>query len=133
MRFLFLALLSAATFAAGVDPALACSCFTIGPACQAYWKTDAVFDAVVAGIDALPRDPDNPFLSDILVKLDVRHSPHRRPAASLAWPVHLIENFNPVLLAPFPQSARRDELSRGQALVRREPHGLREQRLVRER
>jgi hypothetical protein len=49
-------------------------CFAVGPACQAYWKTDAVFDAVVLDIESLPRDPDNPFLSDTLVKLDVRQS-----------------------------------------------------------
>jgi hypothetical protein len=32
--------------------ASACSCMASGPACQAFWKTDAVFDATVDGIEA---------------------------------------------------------------------------------
>src|SRR5688572_658434 len=31
--------------------AAACSCMTSGPACQAFWKTDAVFDATVESIE----------------------------------------------------------------------------------
>ena len=32
--------------------AAACSCMAIGPACQAFWKTDAVFDATVDSKEA---------------------------------------------------------------------------------
>ena len=35
--------------------AAACSCISSGPACQAYWTTDAVFDGTVARIVPVPR------------------------------------------------------------------------------
>ena len=35
------------TLAASVWPALGCYCKAPGPACDAYWKTDAVFDATL--------------------------------------------------------------------------------------
>jgi len=46
-------LLSAALFVLIALPrvAHACSCIQAGPACQAFWKTDAVFDATVESID----------------------------------------------------------------------------------
>src|SRR3954465_8298083 len=31
----------------------ACTCTQKGPACQAFWKTDAVFDATVDGIESV--------------------------------------------------------------------------------
>ena len=59
-------------------PALACSCMPIGPACQAYWKTDAVFDATVVSINPRTRTESiggrmRPF-ADKLVRLDVHKS-----------------------------------------------------------
>ncbi len=59
-------------------PALACSCMSSGPACQAYWKTDAVFDATVVSIG--PLNPAEPLpggdlrFADKIVRLDVRAS-----------------------------------------------------------
>jgi len=58
--------------------AAACSCIPSGPACQAFWKTDAVFDATVeaigptSGID--DSMPELPFSRGKLVKLFVRQS-----------------------------------------------------------
>jgi len=60
--------------AASARPALGCSCMPVGPACQAYWNTDAVFDATVLDTQPLPRDETHPFLSDTLVTLNVRQS-----------------------------------------------------------
>ncbi|HJR58050.1 MAG TPA: hypothetical protein VJ813_01575 [Vicinamibacterales bacterium] len=59
-------------------PALACSCMPAGPACQAFWKTDAVFDATVLSITPLKRTESiggrEPSFADKLVKLDVHRS-----------------------------------------------------------
>jgi hypothetical protein len=59
-------------------PVLACSCMGSGPACQAYWKTDAVFDATVVSVT--PLNPGEPLpdgqlrFAGKIVKLDVRQS-----------------------------------------------------------
>jgi hypothetical protein len=56
--------------------AYACSCMSTGPACQAYWKTDAVFDGTVRSVRALDRaqvlaaGPTSP-IHDRIVRLDV--------------------------------------------------------------
>jgi hypothetical protein len=59
------------------DPVEACSCAFAGPPCQAFWKTDAVFDATVTSIEVVdPADP-RPELRigrEYLVKLDVREA-----------------------------------------------------------
>jgi Tissue inhibitor of metalloproteinase len=47
------ALLAALVLALTAQPARACSCVDIGPACQAFWKTDAVFDATVSAIESI--------------------------------------------------------------------------------
>jgi hypothetical protein len=58
--------------------ATACSCMSSGPACQAYWTTEAVFDATVLQI--IPLNPAGPpplgelRFADKIVKLDVRQS-----------------------------------------------------------
>lgn len=65
-RARFVGFLTAILLATGSVPASACSCMDSGPACQAYWRTAAVFDATVdsvtlasskAGSD--PREPQN--------------------------------------------------------------------------
>src|SRR5687767_3156816 len=38
--------------------AFACSCIQSGPACQAFWKTDAVFDAIVESIVPTTQPPN---------------------------------------------------------------------------
>jgi hypothetical protein len=61
--------------AAGTTPAHACSCMTSGPACQAFWKTSAVFDATVLSIEPDNRDLSPNIriqISKYIVKLDVR-------------------------------------------------------------
>jgi hypothetical protein len=45
-----------ASLTTAASPAQACSCKSSGPACQAYWNTDAVFDATVVRIERAPRD-----------------------------------------------------------------------------
>ena len=77
-RFGPLALFIVVGLAGFSRPVLACSCLSSGPPCQAYWKTDAVFDATVLGISPLnPAEPlpggDLRFAAKI-VKLDVRES-----------------------------------------------------------
>jgi hypothetical protein len=73
-----LAWLVASLIALTPRAATACSCLSRGPACQAYWQTDAVFDATVLSIT--PRNPAEPLpggqlqLADKIVKLDVRKS-----------------------------------------------------------
>ena len=55
----------------------ACSCVSGGPACQAFWNADAVFDATVVKVVSELRstDPDNRFpLSRLAVTLEVRQS-----------------------------------------------------------
>jgi hypothetical protein len=58
--------------------AAACSCMIVGPACQAYWKTDAVFDATVTRIQRLPPADTSAALElpsdDTLVTLQVHRS-----------------------------------------------------------
>ena len=57
----------------------ACSCMQIGPGCQAFWKTDAVFDATVESIGSATRPDSGPgdrpvAISEKVVKLTVRES-----------------------------------------------------------
>lgn len=59
------------------DPVEACSCAFSGPPCQAFWTTDAVFDATVASIEVIdPPDPRPELLigRENLVKLHVREA-----------------------------------------------------------
>jgi hypothetical protein len=54
--------------------ALGCSCIARGPACQAFWTAHAIFDATVVAIEPVSHPEgvrDRPFLSDLLVTLDV--------------------------------------------------------------
>jgi hypothetical protein len=57
----------------------ACTCVLPGPACQAYWQTDAVFDATVRSVRAgdraemLAGGRELPF-RDRIVRLDVRQA-----------------------------------------------------------
>jgi hypothetical protein len=73
-----LAWLVASLIAVAPGAATACSCIQNGPACQAYWKTTAVFDATVLAIS--PQDPTEQrpgwqlAFADKIVKLDVRQS-----------------------------------------------------------
>lgn len=71
MRLCVLAMLA---LAASVRPALSCSCMASGPACQAYWKTDAVFDATVVDVQTEIRPVPSSFLSDSVVVLQVGQS-----------------------------------------------------------
>ena len=79
-RFGLLALFFVLVMTGSSWPAHACSCNVSGPACQAYWKTDAVFDATVVSITLLsPAEPRRggqlPFaVMDKVVKLEVRQS-----------------------------------------------------------
>jgi hypothetical protein len=67
-----------ASLTTAVSPAEACSCMSSGPACQAYWNTDAVFDATVVRIERVPRDEvvgtELVTISKRLVTLDVRRT-----------------------------------------------------------
>lgn len=54
--------------------ALACSCRVVGPVCQAYWKTDAVFDATVVDIELRSSANAESLLSDTTVTLNVHQS-----------------------------------------------------------
>ena len=70
-------LLFAIAVLATPSPAAACSCMVVGPACQAYWKTDAVFDATVTRIQRLPRVETTALeypSDDTLVTLQVHRS-----------------------------------------------------------
>ncbi len=64
-----------ASLTTAASSAQACSCKSSGPACQAYWDTDAVFDATVVGIERAPRDEvvgnEVVTISKRLVTLDV--------------------------------------------------------------
>ena len=73
LSWLVLSLIAVAPRAAS-----ACSCMSRGPACQAFWKTDAVFDATVVGIRPLNQAEPLPAgqvrFADKIVTLDVRQS-----------------------------------------------------------
>jgi hypothetical protein len=70
------ALFVAMAFQVMTEPARACSCMSSGPACQAYWKTDAVFDATVRSIRPLDSSQPLPQLGlnfvERIVQVDVR-------------------------------------------------------------
>src|SRR5688572_10696490 len=51
--------------------AIACSCISSGPACQAFWKTDAVFDATVDSIEAA-KGPEEDFGNRIVAPNEKR-------------------------------------------------------------
>jgi hypothetical protein len=75
---LLVALLIALGVLASPGTAEACSCSQQGPACQAFWKTDAVFDAIAESIEptARPeRDGGGRMVSprEKLVRMTVRH------------------------------------------------------------
>jgi hypothetical protein len=63
---------------AGAPSADACSCTSIGPACQAFWTTDVVFDGTVMTIDLTSRDETfsgRTFqVSEFVVTLQVRQA-----------------------------------------------------------
>lgn len=67
-----------ASLTTAASPAQACSCMPSGPVCQAYWNTDAVFDATVVRIERAAREDilGNELVtsSKRLVTLDVRHT-----------------------------------------------------------
>ena len=71
--------LAALVLLARSTPAEACSCIYQGPACQTFWKTDAVFDATVESIEARTRQEDlgtsRPFpIGEFVVKMNVRQA-----------------------------------------------------------
>ena len=63
---------------AGAPPADACSCMSSGPACQAFWTTDVVFDGTVTTIEPTSREETfsgRTFqVSEFVVTLQVRQS-----------------------------------------------------------
>ena len=63
---------------AGAPPADACTCISSGPACQAFWTTDVVFDGTVLKIDSISRDEtfsDRTFqVTEFVVTLQVRQN-----------------------------------------------------------
>ena len=63
---------------AGAPSADACTCISSGPACQAFWTTDVVFDGTVLKIDPISRDEtfsDRTFqVTEFVVTLQVRQS-----------------------------------------------------------
>jgi len=77
-RSLLLVVLASVAFTcAAAREASACSCMSSGPACQAYWRADAVFDATVQNIRKATRDEDHGTgtsskLTEHLVALEVR-------------------------------------------------------------
>ena len=56
LRILFVTLLAGLGCLATPPVAYACSCVYQGPVCQAYWKTDAVFDATVTRIERIRHE-----------------------------------------------------------------------------
>ena len=70
--------LCVAVMAAGAPSADACSCISSGPACQAFWTTDVVFDGTVVKIDPTSREEtfsDRTFrVTEFVVTLQVRQS-----------------------------------------------------------
>jgi hypothetical protein len=71
---------AAAVLLVACSPALAeaCSCMLAGPACQAFWQTDAVFDGTVVAIEQTTRPElihDTTFpVREKVVKLSARRS-----------------------------------------------------------
>ena len=63
---------------AGAPSADACTCISSGPACQAFWTTDVVFDGTVLKIDSISRDEtfsDRTFqVTEFVVTLQVRQN-----------------------------------------------------------
>jgi Tissue inhibitor of metalloproteinase len=57
-------------------PAAACSCAGTGPACQSFWKAEAVFDATVVAIEPTTREvPGRSFpMEEYVVKLNVHQA-----------------------------------------------------------
>src|SRR5688500_7736625 len=51
------------------SPVEACSCRATGPACQAYWNAEAVFDATVVRVERTTRDE---VLGDELLTISKR-------------------------------------------------------------
>jgi hypothetical protein len=62
----------------GASTADACTCISSGPACQAFWTTDVVFDGSVVKIDPTSRDEtfsDRTFqVTEFVVTLQVRQT-----------------------------------------------------------
>jgi Tissue inhibitor of metalloproteinase len=79
-RALILTVMTAgALLAASVTPADACSCLSSGPACQSFWKADAVFDGTVTAIHPITRDVTLPpqrtvQITDSQVTMSVRQA-----------------------------------------------------------
>lgn len=75
---LFVATCAVCLLGGSWSPAEACSCVASGPVCQAYWNTDAVFDATVVRIESVKRDEQfagrTVAVRKHLVTLDVRQS-----------------------------------------------------------
>jgi hypothetical protein len=78
LRTLFVTLFVGLGCLAIPPPAHACSCIYQGPACQAYWKTDAVFDGTVTRIEKIEREEvsgDRVFtFHDLRVTLEVHQA-----------------------------------------------------------
>jgi hypothetical protein len=69
----------AALLAASVTPADACSCLASGPACQSFWKADAVFDGTVTAMHPITREETIPpqrtvQITDSQVTMSVRQA-----------------------------------------------------------
>jgi hypothetical protein len=80
---------AAALFAASVAPADACSCGPTGPACQSFWKADAVFDGTVTAMHPITREqtiaPQRTVqVTDVQVTMTVRQADSGRGEAGPA-------------------------------------------------
>ena len=77
-RFWRLGALCCLLFVVAPRVAHACSCMASGPACQAFWKTDAVFDATVLAItpsgEQYGNGPAGPLYAEHLVRLQVKQA-----------------------------------------------------------
>jgi hypothetical protein len=78
-RPILLACLTLASLLLLVADAAACTCLGVGPACQAFWTTEAVFDATVESVELVTRQVSSPQdgpreIHENVVKLVVRES-----------------------------------------------------------
>jgi len=76
---LFISVLVLVAAFAAPRAADACTCIYSGPACQVFWKTDAVFDATVESIESTTRREDlggtRSFpIGEFVVKMNVRQA-----------------------------------------------------------
>lgn len=68
----------------------ACSCLSSGPACQAFWRTDAVFDGTVLSIEQISREQEIAGRTMSFPNKLVRFDAHRSWKGVDAGPVEVI-------------------------------------------